>query len=218
MTMRVSEVSRWLECEEYALADPAPGPNLTHVATIVGTAAHAILAGLPYDPPSGMIQFDVTTPRHSAIMTQAHDIARAAREVLERHNLTIISQEEPVVGEGFIGTLDIRATAGAGGDFILDLKTGRLPHTAWMQVGGYCYAAGPSVAFGGVLHVPRVPLSYTAEASLTVRPAKGLAIAWAKTFQRIQELQRGMTPQRSPGAHCKRCPLWDCPVRAEFES
>ena len=214
--MRVSEISRWSECEAYALADPPRAPRWTHAATIVGTAAHALVAGMEYEVPAGVsIQFDATTPRPTAIMPQARDIARAAKETIARHGLTIITSEEPVAAEDFTGTLDIRAY-GEGGDVIIDLKTGRMPSSAWLQVAGYCFAAGPGVAFGGVLHAPRVALNRTAEARLELRSARNLIPVWASAYKRIRTVQKGEEALRTPGAHCKRCPLETCGVRADF--
>ena len=40
--MRVSNISRWAECESYALTDPVR-ESQQHVATIVGTLAHSEL-------------------------------------------------------------------------------------------------------------------------------------------------------------------------------
>ena len=89
---------------------------------------------------------------------------------------------------------------------------------AWLQVGGYIdlddlYSDGARADWGGVLHVPRVPIHKDVKGTLSLRPAQPLWDAWSQRYDRIKNVLTGRPPMPTPGIHCGRCGIQDCPVR-----
>ena len=217
--MRVSDIHRWVECEAYALAAP-PTESVQHVATVVGTLAHAGLADvLRRDPPptQGLpIRYDAVTRNWAQVLAQARDIEAEARRVLAAEDWHIIEQEELVTEEGVTGYLDLRCWSREHGEAVIDLKTGALPGQGWLQVGGYITLSEriSVTSWGGVLHVPRVAVGRETTGGLTLRPAPALVEAWKQAKARIDLVLAGAVALRRPGLHCGRCPLHGCAVRS----
>ena len=67
--------------------------------------------------------------------------------------------------------------------------------------------------WGGVLHVPRQPISMNVRGTLVMRDAGKLVQAFDTLYQRAGQVINGATAFRTPGLHCRRCPLTDCAVR-----
>ena len=224
--MHISDITRWAACEQYGLtAGQRTRGGAPSAAAVVGTLAHAALergmeyaAAYAHDFFPDRIRWDSVTPALPTAFTQARNIAVAARHEIERVGLTIMAQEEHVELDEAEGAFDLMCYSPALGDVIIDLKTGALPSTAWLQVGGYCFASGPNVKYGGVLHVPRRPQEREVVARLDVRPASGLVRAYATAYKRIQDVYKGQEAVRTPGLHCTRCPLTECAVRALREA
>ena len=216
--MRVSDISRWSECEAYALSEP-PVERTHSVAAVVGTLAHAQLACIEATAEPKRITYDPITRNWTQARVHARDIAEEARRLLGVLGWTIIYQERALEGLGATGHLDLMCWKQDSGDAVLDLKTGQQIGAAWLQVGGYISLlsedAGvwPAAQWGGVLHVQRRPLGKLVVGGLSMRPAGGLMDAWRIAYERIQQVQSGAPALRTPGIHCARCPLKSCAVR-----
>ena len=211
--MRVSDISRWTQCEAWALTSGEPPQSHQHAATLVGSLAHAELAGVDITPPAA-IRWDAITRTMEHAQIQARAIAIEARRIIHKHGLTIIAQEEAVEGDGYTGHLDLRCWSESLGETIVDLKTGAMPGAAWLQVGGYCAASPVVVNYGGVLHVPRVAINRDVRGTLETRLAHDLVVEWARYRERIAAVLEGAPPLSAPGMHCRYCPLTHCVVRA----
>ena len=75
--MRVSDISQWVTCEVRALSDPRPQARVS-AAAVVGTMAHALLAGIEgYGLPSRVTFDNITKNMHQA-QVQAEAIAADA--------------------------------------------------------------------------------------------------------------------------------------------
>ena len=129
-------------------------------------------------------------------------------------------------------TLPDGSTCGVGkrakGEAIIDLKTGQHVGAAWLQVGGYIlglnsrervscpenvFSKGFRMLWGGVLQVPRQPISLNVRGTLVMRDALQLERAFDTLYQRARQVINGAAAFRTPGLHCRRCPLTDCAVR-----
>ena len=125
-----------------------------------------------------------------------------------------MAQEEALRRDELTGHLDIRAWHSTHGEAVIDLKTGMVG-AAWLQVGGYLMLLDEDTAvrWGGVLHVPRVKVSKDVTGTLELRDAYQLAVAWNISSHRVLDVMNGANPTYSPGMHCGRCRVPDCPVR-----
>ena len=210
--MRVSDISNWATCEAMAMASPRQESRVG-VAAWVGTLAHATLLGQSFPEMPGRIRFDHTTPTIQVAGKQAHIIAEKASELLIDHGWTIMEAEREIRGEDLVGHLDILAWHSERKEqAIIDLKTGQNIGAGWLQVGGYLVLDGRSIDYGGILHVPRVPINKECKGALEIRDGQPLAAAWVNMLRRVAEVQGGTPPTRSPGHHCHRCQA-NCPVR-----
>ena len=153
---------------------------------------------------------------------QSDAIADHARQLLQDKGWGVLAREEELRHEDLIGHLDIRAWHSAHGEAIIDLKTGQNIGAAWLQVGGYLYLdidiskvnAPTMPMWGGVLHVPRTRIDKDVKGTLAIRPADGLYRAWCANLARITRIvTENAPPTYSPGVHCGRCRVSDCPVR-----
>ena len=221
--MRVSDIANWAACEAMALHSPPRPPGRTNVAAHVGTLAHAALAGEPAPEPDGRMAYDALTPTEHVAQVQAREIAKCARKLLADRGWGILAQEEALGRPPELtGYLDLRAWHSDHGEAIIDLKTGQIG-TAWLQVGGYINLLGSALPdwpqkhnwphCGGVLHVPRTRIDRDVKGTLEIRFANPLAVAWEWNMRRISEVMAGAVPTRTPGQHCGRCQIADCPVR-----
>ena len=211
--MRISDISNWTTCEAMALESPPRTAGRTNVAAWVGTLAHGLLSDVrPAEP--ARLAFDAMTPAPYHAEAQARAIAECAREVLSDQGWTPIAHEEELRRDELVGHLDIRAWHSDHGEAIIDLKTGQGVGAAWLQVGGYLTLDTPPVKpWGGVLHVPRVRIDKDVKGTLEFRRATGLLATWQCSMTRIQQVMDGSRPTYSPGIHCTRCGVADCPVR-----
>ena len=222
--MRISDISNWTTCEAMALESPPRTAGRTNVASHVGTLAHAKLAGITPALP-GRLAFDTLTPSSHHANVQSDAIAACARDLMQDQGWTPIAHEEELRRDELVGHLDIRAWHSDHGEAIIDLKTGQGVGAAWLQVGGYADLwrnGGPApsteefdaMKWGGVLHVPRVAISKDVKGTLEFRPISDLRMAWDASMDRISSiLGDGFKPTYSPGIHCTRCGVADCPVR-----
>lgn len=210
----VSQIGRWAECEAYALAHPARAPARVHVAQLVGTMAHAQLADDYEHPRPPTVVYDSTTRSWGQVIAQVNTIEDAARAELDKRGWRIIDQEDFVFDDTFTGHLDLRCYHRKNGEAIVDLKTGAVG-AGWLQVGGYLTGAyhGEEIPWGGILHVPRLPVFRVPTATLTMRPAAALRESWRVLHDRVSAVLDGAPASRTPGLHCQRCPLRDCAVR-----
>lgn len=218
--MRISDINNWTTCEVMALRDPQE-PARVAVAAWVGTLAHAMLLGGDAEPPA-RIRFDATTPSMHKATMQAMDIARAAYCLLQYHGWEVIETERVLSNARDTGHLDVLAWRAQFKDLaIIDLKTGRGVGAGWLQVGGYLalkayFNHSREIYFtpqwGGILHVPRSKAESMA-GTLTVRPADDLLGAWHRRRERIEAVLNGEDPLPTPGLHCSRCTVANCPVR-----
>ena len=211
--MRISDISAWAECETRALHSPPMTAGRQNIASHVGTMAHAKLAGVALELP-GRLAFDTLTPSMHHANVQSDAIAHEARRLLLERQWAILGQEEALRRDELTGHLDIRAWHSDFGEAVIDLKTGMIG-AAWLQVGGYLMLLDEDTAvrWGGVLHVPRVKVSKDVTGTLELRDAYQLAVAWSISSHRILDVMNGAKPTYSPGMHCGRCRVPDCPVR-----
>ena len=215
--MRISDIANWAACEAMALQSPPRPAGRTNVAAYVGTLAHGWLAGIPPEHP-GRLAYDALTPTDHAVVVQAEAIAAKAQELLSAQGWGVIGQEEELRREELVGHLDIRAWHSDYGEAIIDLKTGQGVGAAWLQVGGYLLLSRYSDPvsnpdWGGVMHVPRVAIHKDVKGSLECREAVPLMQAWGQSITRIDAIEGGARPTYSPGIHCGRCGIQNCPVR-----
>ena len=212
--MRVIAISGWLTCEAMALHSPKR-EGREHVAAWVGTYAHALIADVktPFTPTPGRMTFDRITPTFHAAAVQAHDIAVVARRLMFDEGWGVVATEETVYGENLTGHLDVRAWHKDFGEAIIDLKTGALPSTAWVQVGGYIDLSISPVDWGGVLHVPRVAINKDVTGTLEFRDGDDLRAVWNVNMGADSGSHGRSTPNGFPGLHCKRCNVSGCAAR-----
>ena len=209
--MRVSDISNWAACEVMALQSPPRPAGRANVAAWVGTLAHGIVSGMfPEDPER--LAYDSITPSGHHALVQAQAIAKKARELLSDQGWGVIGREEEVRRDELVGHLDIRAYHSEHGEAIIDLKTGQGVGAAWLQVGGYLYLADDNADMGGVLHILRVAVHKDVQGTLAFRKRQPLVLAWRNQMKRIREIHQGAHPTYSPGIHCGRCGIQNCPV------
>ena len=224
--MRISSIGAWADCEVMALQSPPRPAGRTNVAAFVGTLAHAELASIMVDERPARFAYDTLTKSDNHAIIQAHAIAEYARDLLTAQGWGVLGREEEVRRDELVGHLDIRAWHSDHGEAIIDLKTGQGVGAAWLQVGGYLtlYAQKGTGLYsqlhkgmiqGGVLHVPRVAINKDVKGTLELRSGRYLARAWDGNMGRIQEVLDGEAPTYSPGIHCGRCHVADCPVRVK---
>ena len=215
--MRISDIGNWATCEAMALESPPRTAGRTNMAAHVGTLAHAKLAGITPALPD-RLAFDTLTPSMHHANVQSDAIAEYALDLMQERGWTPIAHEEELRRDEMVGHLDIRAWHSDHGEAIIDLKTGQGIGAAWLQVGGYLYADRQTAPvsnpdWGGVLHVPRVAISKDVKGTLECREAVPLMQAWERSYKRIDAILNGERPTYSPGIHCGRCGVTDCPVR-----
>ena len=211
-TMRISDIGNWSSCESMALHSPPRTAGRQNVASWVGTLAHGILSGIdPVEP--DRLAYDTLTPSAHHALVQAQHIAQCARDLLTAQGWGVIGHEEELRRDELIGHLDIRAYHQEHGEAIIDLKSGAQIGAAFIQVGGYLWLDQQRIPWGGVLHVPRVAINKDVKGTLQLRPSGPLQTEWQRWQRRIREITDGASPTRSPGYHCGRCQLADCPVR-----
>ena len=216
--MRVSDVSKWIQCEKMALSSTNEGRyNRTGIASVVGSMTHQLLTGMDPDPVNErQIAFDATTPTMNDAIRQAERMADAAEDTLDRAGYYVISTEETVVLEDISGHLDLQTYHESKGSGVIDLKTGKMfGPGSWLQVGGYL-SLGRNLSnfkYGGILRTVRSKKE-DIDVSLEIRPADGLVESWQARMDRIREVQEGSLPLVNPGMHCKDCVL-ECAVRVE---
>ena len=215
--IRVSSIGEWMTCEAMALESPKREGTI-NAATYVGMLAHARLTGMYVEEPN-RVTWDTSTPSgfHANVQADAIFIAADKSMRADGWDWQDYPTEFKVTREHDVGHLDMIATQVRDGvRAIIDLKTGRIG-AGWLQVGGYLYLADdPSIQYGGILHVPRVPIGRDPVATLELRPAPALIAAWQVARQRVTDIQLGAPATRSPGVHCRRC-LARCPVRENSE-
>ena len=215
--MRISSIGAWTTCEQKALQTPPREPYRQSAAALVGTFAHAILAGLPVPKLPHRVSWDQTTMSEFHLLRQADAIAEAAKDELDDAGWIVEEYEEFVFGDDNTGHADVIANHAEHGKAVIDLKTGRAIGAGWLQVGGYIMHAGFAghrIAMGGILHVPRVKLNVEPTPTLTMRPALRLQRAWEDAAERVDQVVKGRVATYSPGDHCGWCSV-DCPVRAK---
>ena len=212
--MRVSDISNWAACEAMALQSPPRPAGRTNVAAWVGTLAHALVARASVEWPERLAYDNMTQTEHH-VRLQAAAIANKALTLLTEQGWGVIGREQEVRRYELVGHLDIRAWHSEYGEAIIDLKTGQSVGAAWLQVGGYLFLDKPiSDTWGGVLHVPRKAISRDVTGTLEFRPGRPLVHEWAVQLDRIDAITRqGYRPTHSPGIHCGRCGITNCPVR-----
>ena len=199
------------------MQSPPRPAGRTNVAAWVGTLAHAELAGIMVEERPERFAYDALTASDNQAIIQAHAIATCARELLVAQGWGVIGREEEVRRDELVGHLDIRAWHSDHGEAIIDLKTGQGIGAAWLQVGGYIDLSGrwdgPLPILGGVLHVPRVALHKDVKGTLELRDGLKLWGTWGDSIDRIRAVEQGARPTYSPGIHCGRCGITNCPVK-----
>ena len=216
--MRVSDISSWVTCEAMALSSDRPRRRMS-AAVYVGILAHHFLfTGDQKTPPelptrNTMVGWDALTPTFAYAVKQAKEMAATGQAEIQRKGLSLESIEETVSSDFDRGTLDMMVWSDTHGQMLLDLKTGRSIGAGWLQVGGYISLHEDDIRYGGILHIPRARLG-SCQATLTLRHAKALMLLWEARRKRIDEvLEEGASPLHTPGDHCNRCSITDCPVR-----
>lgn len=228
--LHCSQLVKWTECEKqrvWTMGQPGGAIREEHVATFIGTAVHAAVAGEEYEEPSHHLVYDSITPT----MNHAHrQIARMANEVtaeIKRSGWEVVGHEIDFPGLAFphllpqlrlVGRIDILGRFGH--DFgILDVKTSRAIEPTWLQMGGYGIlyeAAHPRNVITSLctIHCPRVKLasdqpparSYYCDASEAMKEAQ-------RVINRISHCLEYEVAVASPSHICGYCDHPSCVVR-----
>ena len=225
--MRISDVGNFTTCEAMALQERPPAKSMS-AAVLVGNLAHALVAGQTSVDVPERIRWDSLTPNNKVAMKQAWNIKDKVDDLLEQSYPQVTALEYEVDIDSAVtnlfgdtmpydtGRIDIMGVCHLGG-VILDLKTGRDIGAAWLQLGGYLASFEKSIeaVLAGILHVPRMAIGKDQVGTLELREREILMVAWDVQRDRILDIEaHGHHPMRSPGSHCKYCPVTDCVVRA----
>ena len=226
VTIRASSLGTWARCEAealYRLNNPGQSEaREPHVATWIGSMAHAICAEDDLPAPPKRQRYDSLTPTFSYGQGQAKRMGLELRKYCQNMGWRIVGREVPKAmslteapGMELAGTCDLIVEVG-NEIWILDLKTGAYFHPAWIQLGAYALL-NPNAQQVGVIHLPRVALAADQPPpKLLLRPAPGLAYAAAEQLTRAAALLNSNGPiVRNPGTHCAHCLDTDCAVRAD---
>ena len=224
-----SSLGSWAGCPKrtWRELEDGVGRDVPTIAAWVGSAAHALAAGLPMPPdPFAMMLFDRFTPSLKVARLQAIRIARVVDEVLTQHGLKVVAGELAVEDNATSGVLDFLLEYDLSDRplVILDLKTGQhVPAGAWLQLGSYFdaysleYADAPADQVA-VIHVPRrAPLEIGCE-EFELRPGAECAAAARSLVADVNYWMSTRTRDNiaaHPGISCHSCPLTsrDCAVR-----
>lgn len=186
---------------------PRPNPS-SAVSWWVHRLAHARMVGADDPEPPRTVRFDKTTPtaRHADLAANA--IAHAARLKLDDEGWWFVDHElwpdEDVVWSEIHNR-----------HAWLELRTGPVG-AAWLDLGQRLDAIelGTGVPYLAiVVHVPRAAGGNIV--NFDARPSGNVVRAWQAWNARIEALEDGAQPTRSPGFHCRRCGDHQCPVRVE---
>lgn len=223
---RISDIGTFSTCELQALRS-VPEPNrrrIQPVATWVGTAAHARLAGEPM-PELGTLAYDATTRNAHEARADAQRLAEVADAALGEAGLRIAATEVEV-NYYLSGHIDLLLRDEQDRLLIGELKTSfRAARSAWLQMGGYLqqWQEGGNERIHGLVLVvaPRLITrpAFTRECHVERRDdVTALEFAWHTWFHRALDLRAGRAhPLARAGTHCRWCTVPDCAVRAVQE-
>lgn len=244
--IRISRVRSFAECHRYAVASLSiPWDGRLHVATWIGTAVHCRLAGWEVDPRPDDLVYDKVTSTAERADEAVEKILGAVAEFDAARQPRYMDREMPVAAvcgsTRLTGTVDALCTIGDR-TVIVDLKTGRQPHTVWVQAAIYAWLAdryyradgmvqdlatgikrraaegeepGLPVDALGCLHVPRVGPRTEQRWSYEQRDYSLFAhdvAQWGWMLDQLSQAGYHELPA-SPGLHCRLCPIEDCAVR-----
>ena len=239
-TIHASRLGRWSECEArevHELKNPKEVKALEgapHIASWIGSAAHAVAAGEKLPPDPGTAKFDHITPVMSHARMQANDLGMDLKDRIDRQRLRVLEREQPLsetidydTGCLLVGTPDLVCSLGKEA-VIIDLKTARVVHTAWLQLAAYVrlyratiaeyYTYPKGVLSVGIMQLRRTPLGTPpAEISTEYRSADTAMKSIRPLLDRITRILSGAEePIANPGTHCSYCTK-DCAVRPPFQ-
>lgn len=219
--IRPSRLYGWTQCEQRQLYEEEHRPEFPVLPAPmwVGLLAHKLLIeGHDRIENLEALGVDTLTPTLKQGRSQAHMICRAAKEIIRERNYTVLLREQHVESRLVVGRLDmVLFDEITGRRALVDLKTGAMSGTVWLQLGAYLSTnLSGSPQDVGLLHVPRVPLSRPCTGELHVRDAREVMNATLPVLARALDVQNGRAQAlRTPGNWCGGCPIREsCAVAA----
>ena len=192
-----------------------------HIASWIGSAVHARLAGeeLPAMPEPAL--FDDRTPTARHAKAQINMVVKAIEATVDPVGWKVLAREMPVraliEGAVITGTCDFVVDTGLG-KAVLDVKTGHAAYHSWLQLGAYAAALDAAEDEGpasvGLIACPRPRVGRPEAAHIEFRPAGPAKADAGAVIRRVSALfNDGSEPLPNPGVHCARCPVPDCASR-----
>ena len=191
-----------------------------HIASWIGSAVHARLAGeeLPAMPEPAL--FDDRTPTARHAKAQINMVVKAIEATVDPVGWKVLAREMPVraliEGAVITGTCDFVVDTGLG-KAVLDVKTGHAAYHSWLQLGAYAAALeaeGEGPASVGLIACPRPRVGRPEAAHIEFRPSGPAKADAGAVIRRVSALfNDGSEPLPNPGVHCARCRVSDCASR-----
>lgn len=226
-----SQLVKWTTCEASALwelmSTVSFEPKEPHVATWIGSAVHAAVAGEPIPEPPDMMVYDEVTPTRKIAEHQVEKMRKAVVQTIYNYGWTVLRSEaelKPVSDPGWLpqlritGRMDILAADRKGRHILADIKTRREYRATWLQTGGYVICvrdAGVRVDEVAAIHAPRSKFLNPQNVGIVTNDATDCAEMAMRAMNRISELiEEQERAVAAPGNRCRWCEHPRCPVRA----
>lgn len=205
-----------------------------HVATWIGKAVHALLAGESLPEPDGLLVYDAITPTFTRARAQIVDMAGALSSKLFGMGWRPLAKEVQVGPARWDhwphnvhleGTADLLCVDAEGKGVLVDVKTSKEIVKAWMQLGCYALAyehqeseiegAPKFIDRVAVAHCPRPKhLLETPIASVYSQSTSDiLGDTWHALNRVIENIKNPDAAPAAPGPSCRYCNHPECRVR-----
>ena len=197
-------------------------PRTPEVATWVGTAVHAMLAGQEQPKAPAYLQFDSVTPNLIVALGQVSEIASAVREQLAVQGMVPVEWEIETI-KGFCpGTIDVLLMRDSREPILGDVKTGAtIGAGAWLQLGAYFdsfqqtfpntrFPLMPDPQKVAVIHAPRPKFGELSQCKIETRNGEacaGQAAFWAEHANGWADAHGWHDVPASPGIACSSCEI-----------
>lgn len=238
--IRPSKIASLLACEKAGMrslgfVELKVRERVEHVATWIGKAVHARLAGAPEPEPPKLLVYDDVTPSRRRAEVQIFEMHAALATEVESLGWTTLAHEVQVgpvrwdhwpQNVHLEGTSDLLAVDSDFRGVLLDVKTSKEVVKAWLQLGCYVLAyehnqvniegAPRFIDRVAVAHCPR-PQSILSNptATISIQAASFvLGESWNALNRIIVNMQNPDAAPAAPGPHCRYCDHPECPVRA----
>ena len=232
-TLHASALPKWVTCERSAIwrvMHPDSGERKAeHVAGWIGSAVHALAAGMEPDPAPQQMTYDRITQNLDQAKSQVTRMGHKLEQYVHEQGWRIQEVEANYEEDHFesswslklSGTMDLVVEADHSNNWILDHKTSANPTGVWLQLGAYhkVYPKRDQVDLVGVVHFPRVKLQQEMpEPKLELRDANRAADDAEIVIRRVGQLiESPELALPSPGYHCALCSNHQCASRAYAE-